>query len=49
MDFVAYFAIPMNVIILIVCRFPSVMVGARQDTDNLMPNEEPAVVKFLMS
>ena len=35
MGFISYFAIPMNVLILLVCRFPAVQVGASQDLDAL--------------
>ena len=47
MGFVSYFAIPINMIILIVCRFPTVQVGASQDLDNLSPLEESVMTQYL--
>ncbi len=39
MSFVAYFAIPINTLILLVCRFPAKQVGATQDLDELTSKE----------
>ena len=47
MSFISYFAIPMNVLILLVCRFPSIQVGATQDLDNLQDKEEAVLVQYL--
>ena len=47
MSFISYFAIPMNVMILLVCRFPGVQVGASQDLDNLLESEESVLVQYL--
>ena len=47
MGFISYFAIPMNVLILLVCRFPSVQVGASQDLDDLLDKEESVLVQYL--
>jgi len=44
MGFISYFAIPINTIILIVCRFPSQQVGASQDLDRLPDAEESVLV-----
>lgn len=37
----------MNVLILLVCRFPSVQVGAEQDLDDLLVGEESVLVQYL--
>ena len=47
MGFISYFAIPMNVLILLVCRFPAVQVGASQDLDDLLEKEESVLVQYL--
>ena len=39
MSFVSYIAIPINVLILLLCRFPKSMVGAFQDLDQLERQE----------
>lgn len=49
MGFVSYFAIPMNMIILLVCRFPSQQIGASQDLDALKDEEESVLVQYLHS
>ena len=48
MSFVSYFAIPMNLIILLVCRFPSTQVGAKQDLDALEFEEESVLNQYFM-
>ena len=47
MGFISYFAIPMNVIILLICRFPTKQIGASQDLDNLLDEEESVLVQWL--
>ena len=47
MGFVSYFAIPINVVILLVCRFPSVQVGASQDLDTLLMTEKSILSQWL--
>lgn len=49
MGFVSYFAIPMNMLILLICRFPSQQVGASQDLDALPDAEESVLVQYLHS
>ena len=47
MGFISYIAIPINVIILLFCRFPKVQVGAEQDLDNITFKEESVLVQYL--
>jgi len=47
MSFVSYIAIPINVLVLIVCRFPNETVGAFQDSDNLTYDEESVIIQWL--
>ena len=47
MSFVSYVAIPINVVILLVCRFPNVQVGASQDLNDLDPEEESVLTQYL--
>ena len=47
MGFVSYIAIPINVIILLIVRFPNVQVGASQDLDALDPEEESVLTQWL--
>lgn len=47
MGFVSYIAIPINVFILLVVRFPNVQVGASQDLDALDPDEESILSQYL--
>jgi len=48
MGFISYFAIPINVIILLVCRFPSNQVGSAQDLDRLPLEEESVLTQYLI-
>lgn len=48
MGFVSYIAIPINMLILLFCRFPT-GVGAFQDLDALLPTEESVMVTYLRS
>ena len=43
MRFISYSAIPINMMVLIYCRFPSVTVGMNQDLESL-PFEEKSVL-----
>ena len=47
MSFIAYFAIPCNTLILLICRFPSVPVGWNQDLDALELSEKSVLVQYL--
>lgn len=47
MKFVSYLAIPMNTIILLICRFPKETIGAFQDMDTLDYSEESILVQWL--
>ena len=47
MNFISYFAIPINVIILLVCRFPKVQVGASQNQDELDFEEKSVLAQYL--
>ena len=49
MSFVSYVAIPINVLILLLCRFPKEMVGAFQDLDQLEPSEQSVIIQYLRS
>ena len=46
MSFVSYIAVPLNVIILLFCRFPTVQVGATQNLDELPIEEESVLVRY---
>ena len=48
MGFVSYFAIPINVVILLVVRFPSVQIGATQDLDTLLITEKSVLTQYLV-
>lgn len=47
MSFISYFAIPCNTLILLVCRFPSVPVGFKQDLDDLEFDEKSVLTQYL--
>ena len=47
MSFISYFAIPINVLILLVCRFPDKQVGASQDLDELRQEEKSILNQYL--
>ena len=49
MGFVSYVAIPINVLILLLCRFPKVPVGFFQNLDALEEAEESVMVQYLHS
>ena len=49
MGFVSYVAIPINVLILLLCRFPKVPVGFFQNLDALDEAEESVMVQYLHS
>ena len=47
MGFISYFAIPMNVLIMIACRFPKTPPGWEQDVDNLEFAERSVLIQYL--
>lgn len=47
MSFISYFAIPMNVLILIVCRFPASSPGANQDLDAIAFEERSVLIQYM--
>ena len=49
MGFVSFVAIPINVLILLFCRFPSQMIGISQDLDKLEDKEESPMVQYFHS
>lgn len=48
MSFISYFSLPMNMIILLYCRFPSVAVGATQSIAEIAPEEQGVLVQYLV-
>ena len=47
MSFVSYFAIPINTLILIVCRFPKTQVGAQQDLDTTPIEQQSVLMQYM--
>ena len=47
MGFISYFAIPMNIAILLFTRFPTKSPGVVQDLDDLLPKEESVLVRYM--
>lgn len=47
MGFISYFAIPMNLSILLFTRFPSESPGIIQDLDDLASKEESVLVRYM--
>ena len=47
MGFISYFAIPMNIAILLFTRFPAESPGIVQDLDDLKPAEESVLVRYM--
>ena len=47
MNFVSYVAIPVNLLVLLFCRYPKVTVGYYQDLDNIDPEEESIMISWL--
>jgi len=47
MGFITYFAIPCNLLVLLMCRYPSVAVGFNQDLDDLKDEEKSVLVQYL--
>lgn len=48
MNFVSFVAIPINVLILLLCRFPKQQVGVTQDLDGLTVEEESPMVQYFV-
>ena len=47
MSFISYFAIPINLLVLLICRYPNVQVGATQNMDMLDVEEKSYLVRYL--
>lgn len=48
MGFISYVAIPINLIVLLICRFPEDRVGYFQDLDTLKESEESVIMRWFM-